>query len=314
MDTFKNTLLIANPAAQSGKGAQVALKAANLLRGAFCDGENLELFMTEAPGHAKELLGKRSSAYSCILALGGDGIVHEVVNGMMADPHGCRTLGVIPVGSGNDYAKALGMSEAFEAAIEQILEQKLVDCDLGCCNGEYFTETLSFGLDAAIALGTVERRKKSGKHGTILYLEEGLHQLLNHLDTYDFRMELDGGDKPERRVINGKNILIAVQNGFSYGGGFAICPKASLTDGLFDICIANGPVGVPHATFVFLRAKNGRHTKSRFVEFHRASHVVLSFDRAVPCQIDGEPLQADVYDINMHKSALRVFRGVEPVS
>lgn len=310
MDTFKNTLLIANPVAQSGKGAQAALKAADILRASFCDGQNLELFMTEAPGHAREFLSKQSSSYSCVLALGGDGIVHEAVNGLMADSRGCRALGVIPVGSGNDYAKALKMSEDFELAIGQILERNTVCADLGCCNGEYFTETLSFGLDAAIALGTVERRKRSGKHGTILYLEEGIHQLLNHLDTYEFHMELTEGDGPGCRSLDGKSILIAVQNGYSYGGGFAICPEASLSDGLFDICIANGPVSIPHATFVFLRAKNGHHVKSRFVEFHRASHVALSFDRPIPCQIDGEPLQARTYEISMRPSALDVFCGL----
>ncbi len=71
-------------------------------------------------------------------------------------------LGVIPVGSGNDYAATLGMSGKVDRAVRQILDGEAGLVDVGCVNGSYFVETLSFGFDAAIALDTVERRKKTG--------------------------------------------------------------------------------------------------------------------------------------------------------
>ncbi len=306
MDIFSHTLLIANPAAQSGRGMEIARHAYELLKGAFGPEEQLELLLTERPGSAKELLCDQAARYSCVLVLGGDGVIHEAANGLMACGGGCRTLGVIPAGSGNDYARTLGMSERVERAVEQLLRRRTKQLDLGCVNGEFFTQTLSFGLDAAIALGTMERRKKSGKHGTMLYLEEGLHQL-RCMQMYPYVLELHGGTAC---ALAGDGLLLAVQNGPTYGGGFRITPEASPSDGLLDICIANGPVGALHATTVFLRAKNGNHVSSPIVEFHRAPSLTVIFPAAVPpCQVDGEPLSASRYEISVCPMALNVLCG-----
>lgn len=309
MNIFSNTLLIANPAAQSGKGLAYARRAHELLSKAFGPDEQLELFLTQRPGSAKELLASQAKHYSCVVALGGDGVIHEVANGLMAREGGCRTLGVIPAGSGNDYARTLGMSERAEKAVEQLMQRRLQAVDLGCVNGEFFTQTLSFGLDAAIALGTMERRKKTGKHGTVLYLEEGLYQL-RHMQMYPYRLDLHDEQGALSCTCQGDGLLLAVQNGPTYGGGFRITPNASPRDGLLDICIANGPVGALHATAVFLRAKNGGHVSSPIVEFHRAARLELSFSEATPpCQVDGEPLSAQCYEICVKPHALNVLFG-----
>lgn len=309
MNIFSNTLLIANPVAQSGKGLAIARRAHELLSRTFGDDEHLEMFFTDRPGDASELLGARAQSYSCVIALGGDGIIHEVVNGLMAYEAGCRTLGVIPAGSGNDFARTLGMSERVERAVDQLLQQRSRAVDLGCVNGEYFTQTLSFGLDAAIALGTMERRKRTGKHGTMLYLEEGLHQL-SCMQMYPYAVELRDREGGVASTLKGNGLLLAVQNGPTYGGGFRIAPDASVEDGSLDLCIANGPVGVLRATAVFLRAKGGRHVTSPLVEFHRAPALTLVFPEAVPpCQIDGEPLSASRYEVSAIPGALNVLFG-----
>ncbi len=309
MNVFSNTLLIANPAAQSGKGLACARRAHELLSKAFGPDEQLELFFTQRPGSAKELLATQAKQYSCVIALGGDGVIHEVANGLMACEGGCRTLGIIPAGSGNDYARTLGMSERVEKAVEQLMQKRLQVVDLGCVNGEYFTQTLSFGLDAAIALGTMERRKKTGKHGTMLYLEEGLHQL-RHMQMYPYELELRDEQGALSCACKGDGLLLAVQNGPTYGGGFLITPSASPSDGLLDLCLVNGPVGALHATAVFLRAKNGVHVNSPIVEFHRASSLTLNFTEAAPpCQVDGEPLSARRYEIGVESLALNVLYG-----
>ncbi len=312
MDIFSNTLLVANPAAQSGKGLLIAQRAHELLRRELGPDANLELFFTDHPGSAKDLLCTQAARYSCVIALGGDGVIHEVANGLMACEGGCRTLGVIPAGSGNDYARTLGMSQQVERAVEQLLQRRVRPVDLGRVNGEYFTQTLSFGLDAAIALGTMERRKKTGKHGTMLYLEEGLQQL-RHMQMYPYSLELRGPQGGVTEALQGKGLLLAVQNGPTYGGGFRVTPDASPSDGLLDICIANGPISRLHATAVFLRAKNGRHVSSPIIEFHRAPALSISFPEAAPpCQVDGEPLTADRYEVSVAPGALNVLVGEEP--
>lgn len=308
MDTSNNMLIIANPTAQSGSGEAAAQQAEKLIRKAC--GQGPDVVRTRYAGHGKELAASMGASYDLVVALGGDGIIHEVANGLMELEKSQRpALGIIPVGSGNDYAKTHKVSEKADRAVAQLLEGKAVEADLGCCNGEYFTQTVSFGLDAAIALGTMERRKKTGRHGTMLYLQEGIDQLLNHLDTYDFELEILEGPADDIGSYNGKCILLACQNGPTYGGGFRICPEAAITDGLLDICFARGPVNPLYATTVFLSAKNGHHTGFKPVEMHRASRLRLSFDRRPPCQIDGEPHIADSYDIRVERAALRVVVG-----
>lgn len=306
MDIFANTLLVANPAAQSGRGMDIARRAHELLREGLGADNQLELFFTDRPGSAKELLATQATRYSCVIALGGDGVIHEVANGLMACEGGCRTLGVIPAGSGNDYARTLGMSDRAERAVEQLLQRRVRPVDLGVANGEYFTQTLSFGLDAAIALGTMERRKKSGKHGTMLYLEEGLHQL-RCMQMYPYELKLEG---EPARLLTGEGLLLAVQNGPTYGGGFRVTPEASVSDGALDICIANGPVSALRATAIFLRAKDGHHVSSPIIEFHRAQSLTVRFPAAKPpCQIDGEPFTAERYEISVRPSALNALFG-----
>ena len=296
------TLVLANPAAQRGHGEKAAYTAHDLLV-EWLGEDRVDFDLTKHPGHAIEIAEAARGRFETVIALGGDGIVHEVANGLMRIPVDERPrLGVIPVGSGNDFARTIGMSECVPDAVVQFLEADEVALDVGVCNGEFFLETLSFGLDAAIALDTVERRKRTGEQGTILYLKSGLNQLLRHLDTFECEAELDG-----ERSIESPVHLLTVQIGPTYGGGFRICPDADPTDGVFDICYAAAPMSVPGATFKFLRAKDGHHTKYKGIHFERASRIELSFDRRPPCQIDGEPHIADSYSVSIERQALRVL-------
>lgn len=298
-----NVLLIANPAAQRGHGEQAAQIARDLLVQWL--GEDAVGFeLTERPGHATELAAAVTrDRYATVIALGGDGMVHEVVNGLMQVPQADRPrFALIPVGSGNDYARTIDVSESVPDAVVQFLDAEEVALDVGCCNGEYFAQTLSWGLDAAIALDTVERRKRTGEQGTILYLKSGIDQLLHHLDTFELEATLDG-----ERELRDSIHMITVQIGKTYGGGFRICPDASPVDGVFDICYASAPMSVPEATFKFLRAKDAHHVKYKGIHFDRASSLKIKFDRRPPCQIDGEPHIADEYDISILPQALTVF-------
>ena len=296
-------LLIANPAAQRGNGAQAAAVAHDLL-GEWVGAEHVTFAATERPGHAADLAAAASAQrYRTVIALGGDGVIHEVANGLMRLSRADRpALGVIPVGSGNDFARTLGMSESVPDAVVQFLDAQRRAIDVGCCNGEYFVETLSFGLDAAIALDTVERRARTGQQGTVLYLMSGLDQLLHHLDFYEFHMTIDG-----EREVSGSMIMLAVQNGPTYGGGFRICPNADPGDGWLDICYAEAPMSLPVATFKFLSAKNAHHTRFKGIHFERAKTIDLAFDRRPACQVDGEEHVADGYRISLEPQALDVL-------
>lgn len=294
-------LLIANPAAQNGRGADAATEAAHLLRTAVGE-QALDVVLTERPGHAVALAAA-ADGYDTVLALGGDGIIHEVAGGLMERAVDVRpALGIVPVGSGNDYARTLGMSCKVEHACAQLLNAAPHPADLGRVNGHWFVETLSFGLDAAIALDTVERRKRTGRTGTILYAEAGIDQLLHHLDVRRYTASFDGG-----APVAGASITFAVQIGPSYGGGFKICPDARFDDGLFDVCIAHPPIGVAGAALIFALAKSGRHTGFKQMEFRRVRTLRVEFDEVPPAQMDGELIEATTFDVSIEPRALNVL-------
>ena len=302
------TLLIANPAAKSGEGEAAARTAEELLRAQLEDGP--DVVRTSAAGHGSQLARQLGSRYQTVVALGGDGVVHEVVNGLMALEAAERpALGVIPVGSGNAYARSLGVSFKVPEAVAQLCRYQPKLTDLGVVNGRYFAETLSFGLDAAIALGTMERRRGSGKSGTRLYFEEGIHQFMHHLDFYPY--ELSAVDASGEMVLRqgGKAVLLAVQVGPTYGAGFEVCPKASLDDGLLDVCVANGPIGMLCAIKLFISAKNGGHVSHPAIRLKQVSELIVRFEGTPQCQIDGEPFTADEYRIRCLPGALQVIRS-----
>ena len=170
------TLLIANPAAHSGKGAVGAEFARHFLSSYAAATSGYEVRLTSGPGEATGIAAA-AEGFDSVLVLGGDGVIHEVVNGLMARDAAARPqLGVIPLGSGNDYARTLGMARNdVGAALAQIVRGTARPVDVGRVNGTHFMQTLSFGLDAAIALDTTARRAAdTSQEGEALFVTSGL--------------------------------------------------------------------------------------------------------------------------------------------
>lgn len=140
-----HTLVIANPVAQSGAGAEGARFVERALGAIEGVTRGFEIRLTRGPKDATQL-ARAASSFDTVLALGGDGVIHEVVNGLMRIEVGRRPrLGIIPMGSGNDYARTLNMSPSFpEVSLGQLLKGVCKRVDVGLVNGTFFDETLSF--------------------------------------------------------------------------------------------------------------------------------------------------------------------------
>ncbi len=310
MVNMGKVLAIVNPAARNGDGARAAAFLRYAAGGAESPFEFLDIETTKQSGHATEIAA-HAGDYDCVLACGGDGVVHEIVAGLMSLPRSLRpALALIPCGNGNDYARTLGMDFSMENAFGQFASVQLRSVDVGVCNGEYFIETLSFGLDAAIALGTHERRQRTGRSGTRLFVEEGVSQLAFHRDAYAYRAMVDG-----IQVKEGSMHLLAAQIGPTYGGGFRICPEADPSDGVIDCCIAKAPLSMVRAAYLFAKAKDGKHVKcAGAFDFFGAKSLSLEFDREPPAQIDGEVMRGKSFDISVIPSALDVYFSASALS
>lgn len=298
------TLLIANPAAHSGRGADGAEFARHFLSGYASATNGYEVRLTSGPGAATGIAAA-AEGFDTVLALGGDGVIHEVACGLMRRPADERPqLGVVPLGSGNDYARTLGMARNnVEAAFAQLVRGVARPVELGRVNGVPFVQTLSFGLDAAIALDTSARRADgTAQEGEALFVTSGIKILSGAREGFPCVARLDDEEPFELSTL-----IFAVQVGPTYGGGFRICPDADPTDGLLDVCYNVRRPALPHLLGLFGLARWGRHAGSDVVRLRRLRHATLDFAVEPPCQVDGEPLTGTHFEIDVLPSALRVI-------
>lgn len=297
------TLLIANPAAHSGRGADGAEFARHFLGSYSTATRGYEVRLTSGPGDAVGIAAG-AVGFDTVLALGGDGVIHEVVNGLMRLPESARPqLGVIPLGSGNDYARTLGMvKNDVEGAFAQLVRGTVHQLEVGRVNGVHFMQTLSFGLDAAIALDTTDRRAaNTSQEGEALFVTSGLKILSRARDGFPCTARFD-----DEGPVDLRTLIFAVQVGPTYGGGFRICPDADPGDGLLDVCYNVKKPVLPHLMALFGLARSGRHARSRVVSLRRIRHAELDFGEEPPCQVDGERLAGTHFEIDVIPRALRV--------
>lgn len=298
------TLLIANPAAHSGKGAQGAEFARRFLGSYSSVTSGYEVRLTSGPGEATTI-AEGAEGFDTVLVLGGDGVIHETVCGLMRrDAEDRPQLGIIPLGSGNDYARTLGMvTNDVEAAFAQLVRGTVRPVEVGRVNGTHFMETLSFGLDAAIAIDTTERRAAdTSQKGEALYVTSGLKILSRAKGGFPCTVRLDDEDPVDLSAL-----IFAVQVGPTYGGGFRICPDADPADGLLDVCYNVRKPMLPHLLALFGLARSGRHARSHVVRLRKISRAVLDFAAEPPCQVDGEALSGTHFEVEVVPAALRVI-------
>ena len=298
-------LILANPTAHSGKGESAAAFATRFFSSFHSATASCTVRLTEASGDAKRMAAL-ACEYDTVIALGGDGIIHETANGLMTIPVDQRPcLGIIPMGSGNDFARTLGITRNDpERSIAELLHGEDHAIDLGKVNDTYFVQTLSFGLDAAIALDTTDRRARGDRQqGSLLYVTSGLRLVSRGVRGWAYKATLDGNP------VEGIDVAFAVQNGPTYGGGFRICPEAVPNDGLLDVCYTTTRPMVPHALLLFGLIRAGRHTASRRLSFARVRHLEVEFvgEEQPPCQADGERIESDRYVIDAVPSALHII-------
>ncbi len=307
ISSLGRTLVIANPASHSGHGAEATDFVRNFLRSFQSLTNGYEVTETAGPEDATRIAAD-STGYDTVLALGGDGVIHEVVNGLMQIPRGMRPrMGILPLGSGNDFARTLGMPmNDAQAALAAIAQGKEKYIELGRVNDTYFMQTLSFGLDAAIALDTVDRRANDTRQeGAGLFATSGLRIFTTGLRGWHFVATIDG------EKVEGTDMVFAIQNGPTYGGGFRICPKAVPTDGMLDLCYTLRKPSVPHTLALFGLARGGWHARSNVLKLQQIRHLEVEFpddpEDQPPCQVDGERLEANRYVVDVVPQALRVI-------
>ncbi len=300
---------IVNPASKTGRGIEIWREVEKVLKGSEIE---YEVFYTKRLGHATELARKLTEepGEHMIIALGGDGTVNEVVNGIVRIKD--TILGYIPTGSGNDLAGGLELPTDPMTSIEHILENKShLHMNIGVVEVDdsrrRFAVSCGMGWDAAVGHEVLTSKWKKAlnriKLGKLSYLMIALKQI------FAFKpqpMEVQVDNKPAVRYE--KNFFSAVMNGPFEGGRVKMCPNASWSDDLLDICIVEN-VSKLKILMVLPLAYVGLHTIFKGVHIKRGERVHLKADRPLPIHTDGENLgyhkEATLY---LEKEKLRVIR------
>ena len=250
----------------------------------------MDIVMTVAEGDATQAAAAAvRDGYDHVFVAGGDGTLNEVLNGVASAPDGLERVvfGIVPLGTGNDFARALGFSEDVEAALEQLVSSRVADVDIGVVNGRYFFNVSGGGFIAAVS-DAVDTQLKSVA-GKLAYLIGGAQVLFTHepiRTALTWRVgEAEGGER--RLPIH----AFAVCNSQQIGGGRLIAPHAIINDGLLDVCLIQA---MPTLEFVALlrRVATGDHVEDERVSYFRASEIDMRFDRPIKVNTDGQVLDA----------------------
>ena len=219
--------LILNPTANHGRSLQQAADLRSLMTN-----HNADWAGTEYPGHAAELARQAGEqGYDLVVAVGGDGTVHEVVNGLMQVPPESRpALGIVPLGSGNDFAHILNLPVEPGEALLSAVNGQPHSLDVGSVRDEndrleYFNNTIGMGFDSVVNLYT---RRITIIHGFLMYFIALIMTIFRHFDPLDLHVETD------QETWDLKSLMLALGNGPREGGGFIITPDAKLDDGLLN--------------------------------------------------------------------------------
>ncbi len=282
------TWVIVNPAA--GRGLVGRLSGAILARARTL---GAQAFLTEGPGHAT-LLAREAPPGARVVAVGGDGTVHEVLRGLDRD----KTLGVVPVGSGNDFARMLGLKGLpWPEALEHALRAPAEAIDLGRVNGEPFGASLGIGFDAQVAQRALSAPPLLRGMPRYLY---ALFGVLKDLRLPQARVAADG-----EVIHEGPLLLLAAMNGPRYGGGIPIAPMADPQDGRLSLILARrfGRLGV---VLILPRLLLGRHLGHPEVLHREVRALEVAFPEPVPAHADGELLGASaLYRVGVEPLGLK---------
>lgn len=226
-----------------------------------------------------------------VFGVGGDGTVNLLLNRIYGTKN---ILGIIPVGSGNDFYKILSKSNSTYTKV-----------DIGRVNNNYFINTACFGIDAEVAANT--EIMKQWKIPT--------SQLYNASILYTFFKYKNRDLHFYNDTINetGKFATLAVCNGEYYGGGYHIAPKAKFDDGLFDIYFAGNlkKIKIPN---LILKLKKGIHEETGLVKRIQGNKITVDSPIEIACNIDGETIKGNKFEIELIKEGITVYNNKELVN
>ncbi|MBM6613586.1 diacylglycerol kinase family lipid kinase [Desemzia sp. RIT804] len=315
MSTIKEFHLIVNPHSGSGKGGKIGKQVKQYL-----EQKNKVVYVHESQyaGHTTKIaadlaqkIAQHSIQDSLIIVIGGDGTIHESLNGL-GERYASIPLGYIPSGSGNDFARGAGISHHPKKALEQILaasEPKELDVlsflDAPTQHVGFSVNNIGLGLDASIIKEVNHSSSKTIfnklKLQSLIYLSAVISHFIRQ-KPFPLMVDVDG-----EKVSFEKAFLVTTNNHPYFGSGIKISPKASVTDGKMDLIVVERISGVKFLKLFFILFTTGKHLEDKVVHYFKGEQIRLSVSSAIEGQTDGEELGYYPFDLTIQTTKRRFW-------
>ncbi|MDQ0343455.1 diacylglycerol/lipid kinase family protein [Lederbergia wuyishanensis] len=312
MSEKRKLIFIVNPAAKNGFSLRIWKKLSMQLKDI-----PYEVYFTEKTRDGTEIaksLAMKHSHPLLIVAVGGDGTIHEVINGIMHFPH--VTIAYIPAGSGNDFARGFGMPQDPKKSIEYIKElidshETLFDAGVYTTNqgvNGIFVNSVGAGFDALISMkGNQSKVKKwlnSISLGKLAYTYYIVKELFRYQPT-TLTLEVDGETKKFE-----KTWFVTVSNQQYFGGGMKIAPHADPQDGEFNITVVHRLSKIK-LLFIFVSVFWGGHLKYKEVVSFNGREISIDFDQPVRVHADGEDIAETPFYVKISPKSWGLIQKAE---
>ena len=240
-------------------------------------GISYDLHYTNEPQEAIDVARMGVDAgFTHVVAMGGDGTINEVANGL---GDGAATLGVIPAGKGNDFARMMGIPIDPTRAIDTLENGVVRSIDLGVLNGDRrFVNGVGIGIDAQVARDVLQSKRLSGPPA---YFSAAIREVFR-FKAFSALLETDEWSEQSRWLS------VGIANGKYCGGGFKLAPKADANDGQLDLA-AIGDFPRIERLLRLVQARNGKHLGLRQVRYVQSKKIIISSDEKLVAHMDGEP-------------------------
>jgi YegS/Rv2252/BmrU family lipid kinase len=306
---MRRTAVIVNPKSAGGRTGRRWKRLRPILERRL---GAVEARFTEAPGHAIELARDLArGGFDLIVGVGGDGTYNEIANGLLFDhppPNPEAALGLLPLGTGGDFQRTLGIPSSPELAVEVLARGRCVEIDAGLLTyrtpdgrtaRRYFVNLVSFGMGGEVAARSSNFLSPLGGKAAFFY---ATLQVFGFYRGKRVELELGEGGEPRRyHVLN-----VAIGNGRYHGGGMDVCPRAVLTDGLLEVTVIDD-LSLVTLLKDLAYLYNGKIYEHPKVRHFRAAKVVARSAEITRIEVDGEPLGVLPIEVSLLPRRLKVL-------
>lgn len=278
-------IFIVNPTAGSGRGKLLGEKIEKVVRKTGLD---YVIHYTTRGHEATEIAKKYHKEKGIIYSVGGDGTLFEVLNGMM---HSKNMLAVIPAGSGNDFYRNIENREELSFTV-----------DVGKVNDLFFINSCSVGIDSEIGHNAELMKQKHFPRSQIYNAS-----IVYTFFKYKFK-EIEFVLNGDKKI--GEYTIVSIMNGKCYGGGWAMAPRADISDGKFDVYFVD-KVSKKKMPRLIMKVKNGTHEESPHIHHRLADKIKFKSIEKVIVVADGETLYGNEFSVSLLKNAVTIYNDRE---